>query len=246
MDGNIGQTGEQRRFTPAELAEYDGKDGRSAYVAYKGKVYDVTQSKLWRNGLHVRAHHAGEDLTDNMLAAPHDDDVMERFKAVGIVIDDREQGSELAEPPWWAQLSLDHHLHPIAVHFPTALGAVVPLFAILSLFFTGNQRVYETLQWVAFSNLVVCGLFSIPAVITGVISWYFNYAAVMTPIYRIKWGGSIVLLVLTTLTLLVRFLWMDGLEPQGPAFWVYTVLLVLHAPVVATLGHYGGKITFPS
>jgi predicted heme/steroid binding protein/uncharacterized membrane protein len=240
------QPAPQRRFTADELEGFDGKEGRSAYVAYRGKVYDVTGSKLWRNGVHVRAHHAGEDLTANMIAAPHEDDVMERFAVVGIVIDADEPGSDVLAPPWWAQASLDHHLHPIAVHFPTALGAVAPLFAILSLFFVANQPVYLTLQWAALCNLAVCALFSIPAIITGIISWYYNYSAVMTPIYRVKWGGSIVLLALSAVTLAVRFLWMDGLEPAGIAFWVYMVLLVLHAPVVAVLGHYGGKITFPS
>jgi len=234
-----------RRFSIDELREFDGKEGRPAYVAYRGKVYDVTGSKLWRNGVHVRAHSAGEELTDAMLAAPHEDDVMQRFEVVGILVDETEFGAE-AGPPWWAQLSLDHHLHPIAVHFPTALGATAPVFALLSFAFLANRPVYETLQWIAFANLAICALASIPAVITGVVSWYYNYAAVMTPIYRIKWGGSIVLLVISASALLVRFLWMQGLEPSGAAFWVYTVLLVLHAPTVTVLGHYGGKITFPS
>jgi predicted heme/steroid binding protein/uncharacterized membrane protein len=236
----------QRRFTPEELAQFDGKDGRAAYVAYRGKVYDVTESKLWRNGVHVRAHSAGEELTDAMLAAPHDDDVMERMAVVGILFDESEAGAEAPSIPLPVQLSLDHHLHPIAVHFPTALGAVAPVFAILSLFFTGNQHVYETLQWIAFANLVVCALAAIPSIATGIISWYYNYAAVMTPIYRVKWGGSMVLVALSVGALLVRWLAMESLEPAGLWFWAYTVLLVLHAPTVVVLGHFGGKITFPS
>lgn len=240
------QPAAQRRFTVEELKEFDGKEGRGIYIAYKGRVYDVTGSKLWRNGIHVRAHHAGEDLTANMIAAPHADDVMERFNVVGVLIKAEEPGSDVPEAPWWAQISLDHHLHPIAVHFPTALGAVAPLFALLSLLFTANAPVYQILQWVAFCNLAVCALFSIPAVITGIISWYFNYSAVMTPIYRVKWGGSIVLLLVSATTLTIRLAWMDGLEPAGIAFWIYMSLLVLHAPIVAVLGHFGGKITFPS
>jgi len=239
------QPAAQRRFSTAELQEFDGKEGRSAYLAYKGKVYDVTGSKLWRNGVHVRAHSAGEDLTNAIFAAPHDDDVMSRFQVVGILIED-ERDTEYPAAPWWAQLSLDHHLHPIAVHFPTALGATAPVFGLLSLLFLANQPVFETLQWIAFANLAICALSAVPAVITGIVSWYYNYSAVMTPIYRIKWGGSIVLLVIATAALLVRFLWMDGLQPTGAAFWVYMVLLVLHAPTVTVLGHFGGKITFPS
>jgi predicted heme/steroid binding protein/uncharacterized membrane protein len=234
-----------RRFTAEELAEFDGKEGRAAYVCYKGKVYDVTSSKLWRNGMHVRAHAAGEDLSGAMLAAPHDGDVMERFPVVGLLIDAGEDEDEQALP-WWAQFSLDHHLHPIAVHFPTGLGATAPVFAIASLFFHGTVW-FTYFQAVAFWNIVVCLLASIPAVLTGILSWYYNYAAVMTPIYRAKWGGSVVLLAIGVVSMAV---WLLGVGSYTPAlnapFWIYMVLLVAHAPVVAYLGHYGGKITFPS
>ena len=39
-----------RNFTSAELATFDGKSGRRAFVAFKGKVYDVTDSGLWSRG----------------------------------------------------------------------------------------------------------------------------------------------------------------------------------------------------
>jgi predicted heme/steroid binding protein len=51
-------------------------------VGYKGKVYDVTESSQWSDGDHL-GHEAGKDLTEQMEIAPHADDVMERFKAVG-------------------------------------------------------------------------------------------------------------------------------------------------------------------
>jgi len=236
----------EQRLTPEELVQHDGKDGRPAYVAYKGKVFDVTASKLWRKGLHVRAHKAGSDLTTAMLAAPHEDDVMSRMPQIGILItEDEANGLVLAQTPWWVQLSLDHHLHPIAVHFPTALGAVAPLFALLSLFFIGSET-YYTLQAVAFWNLVICALATVPAVITGVISWYYSYSAVWTPIYRIKWTFSGILLVLTYAAISVRIFAMNSPEPTGVTFWLYSVLVISHAPVVIVLGHYGGKITFPS
>jgi pyruvate ferredoxin oxidoreductase beta subunit len=34
-------------FSAEELASYDGREGRSAYLAYKGNVYDVTESRSW-------------------------------------------------------------------------------------------------------------------------------------------------------------------------------------------------------
>jgi predicted heme/steroid binding protein len=59
-------------FTLAELATFDGKDGRSAYVAYKGVVYDLTDSPMWPAGDHEDAHKAGGDLTKEHEDAPHD------------------------------------------------------------------------------------------------------------------------------------------------------------------------------
>ena len=61
-------------LTLGELANFDGEDGRPAYFAYKGKIYDVTQSKLWGDGNHMKRHHAGIDLTDILGQAPHSED----------------------------------------------------------------------------------------------------------------------------------------------------------------------------
>src|SRR5512141_1236712 len=52
--------------TADALCQFDGKDGRPAYVAYQGAIYDVTNSKLWKNGSHVTKHSAGGDLSDLM------------------------------------------------------------------------------------------------------------------------------------------------------------------------------------
>lgn len=58
-------------LTAAELSQFDGKDGRPAYFAYEGQVFDGTASRLWKNGLHMGRHAAGEDLTDALKLAPH-------------------------------------------------------------------------------------------------------------------------------------------------------------------------------
>jgi predicted heme/steroid binding protein len=76
----------ERKFTVEELKRYDGKDGRPAYIAYKGKVYDVTEDFLWTGGDHQGEHAAGRDLTEDMALAPHGDDVVERVKLVGVLV----------------------------------------------------------------------------------------------------------------------------------------------------------------
>ncbi|MDO8142298.1 MAG: cytochrome b5 domain-containing protein, partial [Candidatus Brocadiales bacterium] len=76
---------EEKIFTTAELSKCDGKDGRPAYFAYNGKVYDITGSDLWADGTHYKMHFVGMDLTDALSEAPHGDEVFERFKVVGVL-----------------------------------------------------------------------------------------------------------------------------------------------------------------
>lgn len=79
-------TESERKFTLEELRQYDGKEGRPAYIAYKGKVYDVTDNYLWIDGDHQGEHDAGKDLTEGMASAPHGEENLERVKLVGILV----------------------------------------------------------------------------------------------------------------------------------------------------------------
>jgi len=73
----------EKQFTIEELKENNGKNGKPAYIAYKGKVYDVTDDYLWTDGEHQGEHSAGADLTEEMSLAPHIEDVLDRLKFVG-------------------------------------------------------------------------------------------------------------------------------------------------------------------
>jgi predicted heme/steroid binding protein len=77
-----------KSFNKEELARYNGKDGAPAYVAYQGKVYDVSGSFLWQNGRHQVLHNAGEDLTDSLEQAPHGVEMLEWFPVIGILHED--------------------------------------------------------------------------------------------------------------------------------------------------------------
>ncbi len=72
-----------KEFTKEELKEHDGREGRKAYVACDGFIYDVTDSFLWKDGKHQVTHHAGEDLTNELDEAPHGIDFLKRFPVVG-------------------------------------------------------------------------------------------------------------------------------------------------------------------
>jgi predicted heme/steroid binding protein len=76
---------EAKTFTVDQLSEFNGKNGKPAYVGYKGVVYEVTESYQWQEGDHL-GHEAGIDLTNQMEIAPHSEEVMDRMKKVGTLI----------------------------------------------------------------------------------------------------------------------------------------------------------------
>ena len=74
-----------KEFTLDELAEYDGRDGRPAYVAFGGVVYDVSESAMWDEGDHEGQHQAGHDSTAEHEDAPHEPYVTD-FPEVGRLV----------------------------------------------------------------------------------------------------------------------------------------------------------------
>jgi predicted heme/steroid binding protein len=73
-----------KTYSKAQLALRNGQDRDEIWCAYKGNIYDVSSSRLWNKGQHYE-HWAGQDLTDELRDAPHDDKVFERFRVVGIL-----------------------------------------------------------------------------------------------------------------------------------------------------------------
>jgi predicted heme/steroid binding protein len=65
----------------SQLALYNGQDKTEIYIAYKGLIYDVSASRLWKNGKHYE-HWAGQDLTAELKDAPHAEWVFDRFDAI--------------------------------------------------------------------------------------------------------------------------------------------------------------------
>jgi len=77
-----------RKFTRAELARYNGSNGTPAYIVYEGKLYDVSNSFLWKDGSHQVLHQAGNDLTSALDEAPHGPELLQRFPVVGTLHED--------------------------------------------------------------------------------------------------------------------------------------------------------------
>ena len=78
---NVTEIPKTKEYTLKELAEYNGKNGKT-YVAYQGKVYDVSNSDLWKGGIH-KGHTAGKDLTEELNKSPHGPEIITDFPVVG-------------------------------------------------------------------------------------------------------------------------------------------------------------------
>lgn len=105
-------------LTPEELASCDGMDGRQACFAFEGKIYDVTRSRLWKQGVHMGRHNAGEDLTEALKLAPHGRD---KITALG------ETGELLAAAP------RKRALHERVFYFMAYMNLTIVLVIILIL-----------------------------------------------------------------------------------------------------------------
>lgn len=77
---------DRQEFTLEELHNFDGKEGRPAYIVLKGNIYDVTDSRLWKGGSHARKHLAGNDLTDALRTAPHNEEKVLAMRLAGKLI----------------------------------------------------------------------------------------------------------------------------------------------------------------
>lgn len=71
------------RLTKAELAQYDGQNGRAAYVAVNNLIFDVTT--VFIQGKHF-SHLAGQDLTGAFLRE-HVPAALSGYPVVGRLVD---------------------------------------------------------------------------------------------------------------------------------------------------------------
>ena len=71
-----------KEYTRSQLALRNGQDKEEIWVSYMGLIYDVTDSKMWRNGKHYE-HWAGQDLTVELSDAPHNKFVFDKFEVIG-------------------------------------------------------------------------------------------------------------------------------------------------------------------
>jgi len=233
---------DMKEFKADELAEYNGENGNPIYIAYDGKVYDVSQSKLWRKGLHMKRHRAGHDLTNDLQAAPHEEDVIQRYPQVGILkkIDDERQ---LPQPIAFLTARfpfLRRHPHPMTVHFPIVFMFSTTVFNLLYLF-TGEKS-FET---TAFHCLGAGIIFIFVGMTTGIYTWWLNYMAKMLRPVKIKIPLTLVMLVTAVIIFIWRISVPDILTNFDGLSVLYLVLVLSLSIMVTIIGWFGASMTFP-
>ena len=234
-----------QEFEIAELEKYDGNDGRPVYVAYKGKVYDISDSKLWRNGLHMKRHHAGRDLTADIQGAPHEPDVLERYPQIGILKKEKAEVAELKIPQPLAWLlekvpMLRRHPHPMTVHFPIVFAFTTTVFNVLYLVFG-----IKSLEITALHSLGAGIVFTVVAIATGLYTWWLNYMAKPMTAAKVKIPLSLTLLVIQIIAFSWRMKVPQVMESIQGANIVYLLLILSLFPIVVVIGWYGAHLTFP-
>jgi predicted heme/steroid binding protein/uncharacterized membrane protein len=232
-----------KRFTREELAQFNGQNGNPVYIAHKGNVYDVTESKLWKGGLHMRRHNAGADLTTDIQAAPHDVEVLERYPLIGTLSAEEHPATQL---PGWIALLLNtnpffrRHPHPMTVHFPIVFLLSYPIFNLL-FWATGNSDFEST----AFHCLGGGIIFMAVAMATGFLTWWYNYLGRMMKPVVIKIGVSSGTLILAVIVFIWRLKNPDVMLSLQGINAVYFVSSLAFIPLISIIGWYGATLTFP-
>lgn len=227
-----------KEFTSEELLSFNGKEGKPVYIALEGKIYDVSKSPFWSQGIHMNRHLPGRDLKGEISAAPHGSEVLERYPQIGIL--KKGPPEELRHLPCFLQFVLQkfpmarRHPHPMLVHFPIAFLMASSFFLLLSLLLKN-----PSFEMASFYILILGAISSPFAMVTGIFTWWVNYRLKLTPLVRRKIQLSALLLIIEIVLILWRSTNGKILHP------LYLTLMFTLAPLVTLLGYYGGQMTFP-
>lgn len=233
-------------MTRKALSRFDGKEGRKAYIAYQGKIYDVTQSPFWQGGEHEGMHSAGIDLTAHLAGAPHGEEVFSASKIVGTLDEEPPTALKTADTPTSLKARLNRwykvlHLHPMSVHFPIALHFYAAFSDLVFLF--KPSAFMEKMTFVSFTAATLLG---IVAILAGILSWWINYGMVRSKILMAK-------LYLSLATTLLGFagIWLRIGIPKVAyensfAGILYHGTIWLTVVMILLLGYLGGKISWGS
>ena len=261
-------------MTKEQLKEFNGQNGKPAYIGFQGKVYDISKSDFWPNGAHMGMFQAGEDLTDKIHMSPHREKNVFRFP----IVDTLEDGAaaetannaatdtvtpnsenmmsdvdkKMMEKRKWYK---KNHPHPKMIHFPIGMFGLAFFLQILSIIFhLVDYKVALTIPVASATSVVglvstmFAVLFVIPAVASGALSFYINYNGFANSILKKKIIGSGILFICGIIAVfagLQEFTSSTTFFKYNPLFSVYSLFILISFAVVTFIAAQGGKITWP-
>ena len=258
-------------MTKEQLKEFNGENGKPAYIGYKGKVYDLSKSDFWTGGRHMGRFQAGEDLTNSVDMSPHGEQNIFRFEEVDILEDGttQETNTETVVPDSESMLSdMDkkmmakrqwykkNHPHPKIIHFSIGMFGMAFFVQVLAAVLGGKSG-----SFLAATSLVATAfgtLFLIPAIASGALSFYINYNGFANSILKKKMIGSVVLLITGVAAVLIGKMELTAAGhilgagdtlvsflKYNPLKSIYSIFTVINMAVVTFIASNGGKITWP-
>ena len=181
-----------RKFTSDDLKQFDGLNGHPLYVVFKGKIYDLSSSMLWLQGKHMGMHTLSDDLTESIKTAPHGEDNVFRFPAVGELA---EPAAQAPPPPPLEKETVAPQVQPPVQAGPAMMerrtflklaavaGGAITAWALLSTLKAGTfvPPPTATASWPVVTVTNISKLKNLAPVV-------FNYPLTSTPNYLVKLG----------------------------------------------------------
>ena len=238
-------------MTKEQLKEFNGQNGKPAYIGFQGKVYDISKSDFWPNGAHMGMFQAGEDLTDKIHMSPHGEKNVFRFPIVdtledGAAVETANNAATDTVTPNSENMMSDvdkkmmekrkwykkNHPHPKMIHFPIGMFGLAFFLQILSIIFhLVDYKVALTIP-----------------VASGALSFYINYNGFANSILKKKIIGSGILFICGIIAVfagLNEFTSSTTFFKYNPLFSVYSLFILISFAVVTFIAAQGGKITWP-
>ena len=132
---------------------------------------------------------------------------------------------------------LRRHPHPFFVHFPMVFLFGGAIFMVLHLV----RPQLAPFEKVAFLMLIMGILFTPPAIVSGLWTWWIAYSWRVPPQILYKIILAIALLLTEIVSLLLRIGHPFDRTARG---WVYFALMLFIAIDALTIGYFGGQLTY--
>lgn len=131
------------------------------------------------------------------------------------------------------------HLHSISVHFTNGLYPVSVLFLIIFKIYQ-----HESFSSTYFYLLVLASISAPISFLTGIIEWKQKYKGARVRIFKRKYTYGIVLMGVGNSCTAWSCISPEIITGSGTLHFVFILLNFAIIPIVAYLGHLGGKLVF--